>query len=196
MNRSIAMVAAGLFALLAGCGPTISVDYDPATDFTGLKTFNWIPVAQERSVETPEGPDPLLHKRIQFVLENQLIANGFIRQPEGTPDFYVGYRMVIDEKVNVTSINNYYGYSSGWGRTYYRGGYYGPHTRSYQRSYVDYYEQGTLIVDISLPETRQLIWRATAEAELDPQTEQAKRDRKLKQAVSRMLEQFPPTPDT
>lgn len=170
--------------LLPACSTLeVTANYDPSADFSKYKTYSW---------ETPKSPvldssvnNPILNKRIAVAVDTQLAAKGF-KKVDSDADFLVGYHVALENKVSVTSMNNYYGYArGGWGWNYpYRG-----------RGGVDVYEyqQGTLVLDMVDPKTNSLIWRGSAQAEVDQYAKQAKKDKLLNDAVAGMLEKFPPT---
>lgn len=177
-----------LFAALNGCATmTITSDYDAFANFSGLKTYAWIP-----DPKTPSG-DPridssLLDSRIRKAVEIHLSARGYVKEKSGTPDFWIGYHAAIDKKMDVEILNDYYGYGPGFGR-FYGAAYAPPGTAS---AYVHEYEEGTLILDIVKPDTRKLIWRGTAQASLNREATSEEKRERINEAVRRILKKFPP----
>jgi len=110
-----------------------------------------------------------------------LAAKGYTK---GTsPDFQIGYNASVVGKQTVQMMNTYYGYAPGW---------YASGTMATAQVYE--YKEGTLVIDIVDPAARKLIWRGSAQAELNrnPSTEEKKR--KADEAVKKIFEQFPPKP--
>jgi hypothetical protein len=175
---------AGLFiavltlSALAGCnGVKVWTEYDPTTDFSNLKTYGWATIAPTAQGD-PQTENPILDARVRLALENELAARGFQRQTSGPPDFLVGYRAVIKEKVDVRYVDDQWGYS------------YTYRARTSRKTVYEY-DQGTLIVDVSLPDPKRLIWRAIARDEVYPGQPQEEGDRRLAEAVRKMFDQFP-----
>ena len=173
----------GLLLLVAmtGCSTLeITSDADPSANFSKYKTFAWEPKPQQVT-GNPRLDSPLLDKRVKTAVEQQLKAKGYSMASD-KPDFYIAYHVALDEKVSVSSMNNYYGYAPGWGWNYaYAGG-----VDVYQ------YEQGSLMLDIVDAGTHQLVWRGSAQAEVDQYAKEEKKDKLLNDAVGGMLAKFPP----
>ena len=53
---------------------------------------------------------------------------------------------------------------------------------------------GTLIVDLMDAQTRSLVWRGSAERDLDPSAKPEKRDKNINNAAEKIFKQYPPKP--
>lgn len=180
LSRSLLLFSA---VALSGClAMQIRSDYDPAAKLDGLQSYDWIEIEKKPSAD-PRLSDPMLDKRIRQLVEKQLATQGYVRSTVGAPDFIVGYHVALEKKLAVSTMNDYYGYRAGWGWSYGAGT-----GRVVPESYVYQYEQGSLIIDIVNPQTRELMWRGAAQAEVS----QKKRNEQLAEAVQRILERFPP----
>jgi hypothetical protein len=182
-----------LAAALGGCSTLeVQTDYDPTADFSGFKTWAWVPGRQAETGD-PRLDNAILDGRIRRAVEIQLAEQGFQKASASEPDFLVGYLAAIEGKLDVQTVDRYYGYGPGPARSYRypprwrSGGVYGSET------YVYEYEEGTLILDVVSPRTRQLVWRGSATAEVNQTADQERRDERLREAVRKMLERFPPT---
>ena len=113
----------------------ISSDWDRAVDFSKLSSYDWMPVPEPSD---PDTNDTLTRDRVHRAVDGILGARGYVYQPSGTPDFLVGFIGAVQSKLDVRTIDDYYGYRPGWG---------GTGARTYGREY----DQGTLILDISNP---------------------------------------------
>lgn len=180
MSQRPAGLVVALFAAaaLAGCSSIrVWTETDPRASFEGLATYDWATVSQSVASD-PHAENPILDARIRRAVDDELAARGFEQVASGTPDFLVGYHAAIEEKLSVRYVDDYYGYSYT-----YRG-------RAPRASYYAY-EEGTLILDVSLPDPKRLIWRAIARAEVSPGRSQEQGDRRLAEAVRKMFDQFP-----
>jgi hypothetical protein len=183
--RSFAAVlfAATLGAVQVGCQSIdIASDWDPEVDFSKLSTYDWMPEPG------PTGPGPgsndsLTIDRVHRSVDRILAARGYVLTPTGTPDFLVGYYGAVESKLDVTTLNDYYGYRPGWGYAGYGGS---------SRTYVREYEQGTLILDISNPHNSKLMWRGSAQAEVSQTETPEEREAIINEAVGLILKRFPP----
>ncbi len=164
-----------LAAALGGCSTLeISTDYDTAADFSGLSTYAWM--APRETPADPRIDNTLLEKRIHRAVDAELAAKGYTKT-WGETDFLVSYHAGIEGKLDVAVMNNYYGYRRGWGPS---------------DVWVSQYDQGTLLLDVVAPETKELMWRGTASDVIDPSASAEQREENLREAVRRMLENFPP----
>jgi len=158
----------------------IASDWDPAVDFSKLAAYDWMP---EPDPSDPGATDSLTTDRVHRAVDRILAARGYVHQPSGTPDFLVGYYVAVESRLDVRTLNDYYGYRPGWGHSDYGAG---------SRTYVREYEQGTLILDISDPHTSKLMWRGSAQAEVSRTETPQKREEIVNEAVRLILERFPP----
>lgn len=183
MRTWVVALAASPFLWASGCSSiSVKQDYDREADFSALKTYDWMqtPPAATGDVKAALERNSLLDKRVRSGVDAQLSAKGYQKETAG-PDFYVIYHTGIEDKVNVTDWG--YGYA-GYGR-------YG--MGAVHSVDVYEYQEGTLIVDVIDAKTKQLIWRGFATGTVDPDADAEKREKKLNEAITKMMAQFPPT---
>jgi len=173
-----------LVAVLAGCGPTIRYDVKvqhtipPQADYSGLRTYQWVPLMQ--TVNTAEVKrDTLVSLKIAFT--DAFDAKGY-KRVENNPDFVVALYVMSGGKI----ISSDWGYNYGWDR----------------RSWGDYQMErrvstkevgeGTLVLDILNGTQGELLWSGTASAVLKPGASGADRNKKIDEAVEKLLAKFPP----
>ncbi|MCP4396980.1 MAG: DUF4136 domain-containing protein [bacterium] len=168
------------------------VDHDPSVDFSILKSYDWMPESPFRSGDPRVDDDNLLHARIRNAVDRELAEKGFVKLPSATPDFLVGYHVTVAEKTSIRFLNNYYGYTDGWGLSYEaRTG--RPYQADGPAEKVEFeYQQGTVILDMATPDPRQLIWRGEVTASIDPAEKKDAKSERVNNAVKRLLQQFPP----
>jgi hypothetical protein len=156
---------------------SINTDYDQAAipDMMAYKTF--------ALMEHPGGRDArmsdLVESRIVSAVKQELIAKGYEEDMSGTPDFLVGYHVALQGKLDVDTVNQYYG------------GRYG-YNRMYTETQVRQYTEGTLLLDIVDGRAKELVWRGQAQAEVYETSDVESRKARIKEAVKRILERFPP----
>ncbi len=191
MGRPAAMLVIVLATLVTACSTMeVSFDFDPNADFKGLKTYAWLEQPQKPTGDPRIDGNTILQNRIHAAVDAELAARGF-RKVSSNPDFLVAYHVSLDKRRSVQTLNNYYGYGPGWGYGYgaaYRPGYWA----GAPETYVYEYEEGTLIVDIVDPRNKELMWRGSAQDEVHFTSTPEKEETQLKEAVQRMLENFPP----
>lgn len=178
-----------LFTLLimTGCSSLdVNSDYDPDFDFSKLNKFRFA-TAEESSKKDLLAQNPLLKKRIQSAVKNELIKKGFQFVEGGGVDFVVNLMAGTQEKTQVSSSPNVY---YGWGYGYW-GGYYGGSNVS-----VTNYTQGTLLIDVVYKNSDgkdQLVWRGVAKDVIDNKaTTHEEKQEYLNYLVNKTLKDFPP----
>ena len=175
-----------LFAALAAisCSQiTVTSDYDPATNFSTYKTYDWIPTPQKPGgdlrLETP-----FLATRIREAVDAQMETRGYRKRESEPPDLLIAYHVAIQGKLDISTVPATYGYG-------YRGVRAGASTTT-----VRPYEEGTLVLDMIDGPSKQLIWRGAAQAEIKENATPEERQKRINEAVHKLLEQFPPKPDS
>jgi hypothetical protein len=169
-NTTLIIIAINL---IIGCSPiyNVSYDYDRNVEFRTLRTYGWLPVPEKATVNN------LDLNRIKKAVDNEMKARG-LRISSDNPNFFVAGHLVKKDKVNVTNWG--YGFSP-YGRYWGRGGF-----SVYQ------YEEGTLIIDLVDANSKNLVWRGVAKADVEVATTPEKRDKLINGAVQKILNNFPP----
>jgi hypothetical protein len=175
-------VAALLTAVaLSACGGGVSVktDYNPeaAQAMNAYKTYSWATIKRD------QGVTPLNRDRIISAIDAALAAKGFQKQASGG-DFQVAFIASMAQQTDYTTTSDYYGY--GYGRWYGAGGATTSRTTAYN------WTQGTLVLDIVDGKSNEMVYRSTAQAEVDQDLSPAERQTRLNSGAIKMLEKFPP----
>lgn len=153
-----------LFAISAQA-QSVQSDFDRSFNLSKLKTFNF--AIQKRSPNDPLAQDSLNNERIKDALESKLNISGFKLENDTKPDFAVAYYVTTKNKFNFTD------YSA-------------PRWFGRRDISVDQYTEGTLIVDIIDPTTKQLIWRGRASGAVELKD----LDKKINKSVEKLVQQF------
>lgn len=165
----------------------VSTDYALEQDFSQYRVYQWHPdgITQNAALDAMGGD--IFAARIKRVTEETLAARGMRQGPD--PDFYVNYSVITEERVSINTYNTYGGYGPGWG--YYGYGY-GAWGVGGSQTLVNYYTEGAIVIDVVDAASNQLVWRGTADSVLDPSLSPIKKEQELRQALSKMFENFPP----
>ena len=178
MKRSSLVLAA---VVLSACGGGVSVktDFNPeaAAAMNAYKTYSWATIKRD------QGVTPLNRDRIIAAVDAALASKGFQKQATGG-DFQVAFIASMQQQTDYTTTSDYYGY--GYGRWYGGGGMSTSRTTAYN------WTQGTLVLDIVDGKSNELVYRSTAEAEVDQDLSPAERQTRLNSGALKMLEKFPP----
>jgi len=164
-----------LVLTLCVCGTAVAQDvkynYMPGTDFSKYKTYKWV---SEDNVH----PNQIVDQQIKIAIDQQLASKGLTKTDSDKADLYIGYQVSIDQEKQW----NAYGGGVGWRM----GGMASATSTTIQN--------GTLILDIYDPATKQLVWRGTATKTLNPSNNPDKNQQNLNKAMAKLLKPFPPTP--
>lgn len=171
-------IVVALLLCVSGCATfRIQTDYDPAVDFGRLRTYAWQP-RTERSEADARINNDLLDARVRSAVDRVLQARGYQLVTDAAHDFNVAYIVTIDTRTDVHTIPVTYGW--GWW------GVMGTET------YVDQYEQGTLLLDVIDAGSNKLVWRGSAAARVVDEETPERRTQRVNEAVEKILERFPP----
>jgi hypothetical protein len=170
------LLLVGLGGCTARKGETISVrsESSPSLDVSAYRTYAWLSASPVRTGQGVQSEGALSDWRIRNAVERELAAKGYQKRASGRPDFLVDYAISMREK-NTQSIRDYLDYRD-------RGG-----SMDAQEAYVFGYQEGSLILEVVDGRTRQLVWRASATAVVNP----GPPDRLIQDAVHGMLHRFP-----
>ena len=163
-----------LFVLSSCSSIKVNSDYDKKVDFTQFKTFAFY----KNGIDKVEISD-LDKKRILHSVDDALTAKGFTKSE--TPDILVNIFTKEREQVDVNRFNSSWGYGWGYGWNPYMWG---------GNTSVTRYTEGTLYIDLIDAKKKELIWQGEGEGVLTKDTD--KKDEKIKEFVTKILEQYPP----
>jgi Domain of unknown function (DUF4136) len=167
-----------LFASAVGCtSPKVGYDYDRSANFSRYHTFAWISGAQEATGDR-RLDSSLVDTRIRTAIERQLRAKGYLASINGGPEFLVAYHVGMKDMMKGASTQNYIGDRA--------------HGTFTTISDIQPYHEGTLTIDIVDAESHQLIWQASAMADVDHSLGPEERDALVNNIVHAMLSHFPP----
>ncbi|MGI4792252.1 MAG: DUF4136 domain-containing protein [Janthinobacterium lividum] len=191
--RVAPLITLGMAALvLAGCDNgnndfSVKTDYDKRVSFSQYHTFAFQKGRLVSRLGTSDPNNTLVDGRIHDAVVNQLTAKGLQLNTQN-PDLVATYIAGARSKQEVEDLgpepydSPYFG-----GRFGFRhGDWWGA---GYDQFYINTYTQGTLILDLIDPKTKQLVWRAYVTGQIDQPDEKT-----VNKAVSSALKNFPPAP--
>jgi hypothetical protein len=182
MIRHIILICLVSLFLQACSGITVSQDFEKEYNFAGLKTFAWKP-NDNKSYGVKD--NDLLDKRIRTAIENTLQEKSYQRVDSFNPDFFISYHYNVEQKITSSGLSG--GVSVG--RSSY-GGFGGVGLSS--GSDVRAYDQGTLLIDITIPLGDKLVWRGVATQSVSDHSSPEESTANINETVEKILAQFPP----
>jgi len=178
-----------IFAFGALVCADVKNDFDPDADYSKYRTFCFVGGVDLE--KTGILNDPETRERVKNFISGVMELRGYKEVPKDAKyDLAVRYWVAKRDKNSVTTVYNpdpmmwggyWGGYPPYWGGSW---GYY------YEEYVVRNYVEGTLIVDLIDPATKELVWRTYLREEFD---DKAKAYDKLKKALTKGLNDLPPS---
>jgi hypothetical protein len=171
---------------LSGCSTVqVSDDYDTGTDFSQLKTYDWLPAGDQvkPTAEEFEKKNPLIAERIQKAILANMNAKGYQFVSE-KPNAYITYHVGVSSKIRSTPVTTSIGFGTGF-----YGGYGGLGVQT--GSDIEEYQQGKVVLDI-LDSNKKLVWRGISTSDVDQHAEPKEITEQVNEIVQKLLAQYPP----
>jgi hypothetical protein len=170
------------FSAVAAFGSGAQNDFDPAVDFTRYKTFTFI--GGHELEKSGVLADPATRDRIKNFIAGAMEPRGLHEVPiDEHASLNVRYWVSLRQKTETIDITPDYwgGYPAYWTDAWFY---------SYEEYVVQDYVDGTLIIDLIDPTTRELIWRTFLRQKIEDRTEAYEEARKN---LNKAFEVFPPS---
>ena len=169
LTKSAIALAVLLTACMATMGQDVRYNYMPGTDFSKYHTYKWV------TIEGGAHPNQIVDAEIKQAVDSQLASKGLTKTDSDKADLYVGYQIAIDKE------KQWNAYSMG-----------GPRWGGMGSATSSTISNGTLVLDMYDPTTKQLVWTGNATKTLDPSGNQEKNQKNLDQAMQKLLKNYPP----
>jgi hypothetical protein len=178
--KTIKFLSLIILITLSSCSSVrVNADYDKKVSFSNYKSYAYL----KSGIDKAEISD-LDKKRILNSIDEVMQSKGFSKSEN--PDVLISIFTKERERVDV--YQNYgFGWGAGWGwgmgwgwNPYWGMGY----------SNVITTPEGTLFIDIIDAKTKELVWQGEGSGYLTKKTE--KKDARIIEFVSKILEQYPP----
>jgi hypothetical protein len=165
------MLVVAVLLLTAGPLAAQDVTYNsmPGTDFSKYHTYKWV------SIEGGAHPNQIMDQEIKQSIDSQLASKGLTKTDSDKADLYVGYQVAVDQEKQWNAWGTGRGFGGGMG--------------SATSSTIS---NGTLVLDMYDPGTKQLVWTGRETKTLDPSSNQEKNMKNLNKAMTKLLKNYPP----
>ena len=190
--RKSQLISLALMGTIAACSPLpkIGYDFDRGMDFSAYHTYAWLSGDQEKTGDR-RADSSTVDMRIRIAVGTQLRLKGYQALAEGKPDFYVAYHVGL--KDSSPDISTQY-YSDGMAGQAFA---HSVDSRTAGKAApamneTASYLTGSLLIDIIDSGSQRLVWRGTANGEVDPGLTSQQRDERTKAIVQSILSHFPP----
>ena len=158
--------------LAASCrAQDVAFNFMPGTDFSKYHTYKWV------SIEGGAHPNQIMDQEIKQAIDSQLASRGMTKTDSDKADLYIGYQVAVDQEKQWNAWGTGRGFGGGMA--------------SATSSTIS---NGTLVLDMYDPGTKQLVWTGRATKTLDPGSNQEKNMNNLDKAMAKLLKNYPPKP--
>ena len=178
--KTLKLLSLIILITLSSCSSVrVNADYDKKVSFTNFKSYAYL----KSGIDKAEISD-LDKKRILNAIDEIMPTKGLSKSEN--PDVLISIFTKERERVDVHQNYGFgwgvgWGWGMGWGWNPFWGmGY----------SNVITTPEGTLFIDIIDAKTKELVWQGEGSGYLTKNTE--KKDARIKEFVSKILEQYPP----
>ncbi len=169
LSRTLLLVAA---VAALGCSTLeMSTDFNPGTDFSGYRTFDFKEGSKPR--------DPVARRSVEYAIQTALEGRG-LRYAESGGDLDIFVHFVLDTELRFET----YGYDTiGW----YGWGWGGPTVTTVRAIPI-----GTLLIDLVDSRSKALLWRGLVKDEISTTLYPEEREKKAIGIARQLFANFPP----
>jgi uncharacterized protein DUF4136 len=169
VERFLLLVGLALLAGSALSAQDVKYNFMPGTDFSKYHTYKWV------VIEGGSHPNQIVDQEIKQAVDSQLALKGLTKTDSDKADLYIGYQIAVDQE------KQWNAYGMG-----------GPRWGGMGTATSSTISNGTLVVDMYDPSTKQLVWTGNATKTLDPSSNQEKNEKNLNKAMQKLLKNYPP----
>jgi hypothetical protein len=193
-----------LILLLGACAPlAVTTHYDRSYDFSHASTFSFAANPRRNAPDPASQSDNNIdnsivrHNLREAIIEN-LAQKGIAYQKEGGQVLVSYYVNAAQKERQVATYPNYgwdygYGMDYGYGYGYGAGWQYGyDFSPLSNEPFLDtqYYQEGTVIIDVVDPANKHLVWRGKGVREISATADETAL--KIRRTTAKILRTFPP----
>ena len=184
--KFLSLILLGLVFLSSCSSMRVLSDYNQEANFNEYKSYAFY----KTGIDKAQISD-LDKKRILYAIEDEMASRGFVKSEN--PDLLISIFTKEEERVDVYNNNFGWGWGGawGWGPAWAWGpgwgwgwGGWGPN--------VSTRTQGSLYIDLIDTKNRELVWQGKGEGTLSNTKNIEKKEQRIKEFVSQILEQYPP----
>ncbi|KYG73107.1 DUF4136 domain-containing protein [Roseivirga echinicomitans] len=176
MKKLLPLFLLCLLALSCSERLYVTTDQEKGTDFTQYKSFAWAEEQEKPGKSNPMFDNELNRKRIMEAVEVEMKVLGF-EKTDDAPDLLVDFHIVIDQKVNNMTHNDY------------------PYDVRYWSGYqVETYtfNQGSIVIHMIDNKKELLVWQGIGSKTLNDVPPKDAEER-IKKGVKAIMAKFPTT---
>ena len=186
----IALAAAAALACTAHTAVArvdVTVEFDKSFDFKSVRTWGWDatgPGDVKMARTKYDNPESMKARAEPPILEEvaTVMPKSGLQRSDTAPDLTLKYYLLLTTNMTAQTVGQFLPATTGWGLP--------PFAQATQSLKV--MNQGSLVLDLSAKDT--VVWRGLAQAKLQVDAEDKKREAVLREAVRDLLRRYPPKP--
>jgi hypothetical protein len=177
-----ALIVAGHVVLEA---VDVQTAHDKAFDFRPMKTWGWNPASagQVKMVRTKNDDSEGMQRKVEPLIRDEVskeMAKRGLKETASNPDLTLTYYLLLTVNVETQQFGQFVPTAVIWELPLFTTG-----TQSFK-----VLNKGSLVLDLAAKDN--IVWRGVAEAQLEPDAPEKKRESRLREAVRDLLKRYPP----
>ncbi len=181
--KLLALVTLVLTVLSSCSSVRVLSDYDQQANFSEYKSYAFY----KTGIDKAQISD-LDKKRILRAIEEEMSSRGFVKSEN--PDLLISIFTKEQERVDI--YNNNFGWGGAWGWGYNPFAWGPGWGWGWGGTNVSTRTQGSLYIDLIDTNNKELVWQGKGEGTLANTNNIEKKEQRIREFVSQILEQYPP----
>jgi uncharacterized protein DUF4136 len=183
----VVVLAAAAAAVPRAAKTDITAEFDKTFSFAGLRTWAWHPDGAgevKMAVSSGDNPQRVAGRVDPIILpavERELRTRGFTKT-DGAADLQVHYYVLATVQTSSQYMGQFIAPIPEWGVPPFA-----PVTTA-----VEIFPFGTLLIDITSPAKKAIVWRGSAQRKIDLERPDSERRAVLEKAIHDLIGKFPP----
>ena len=163
----------------------VKVEFDKTFDFKPMKTWGWNPQqpGEVKMARTKDDDPEAARQRAEPVILDAVsteIGRRGLQRATSAPDLIVTYYLLLTTNMTTQTMGQFLPATTGWGLP--------PFAQATQS--LKMMNQGSLVLDLSANGT--VVWRGVAQAKIEFDADEKKRETLIREAVRDLLRRYPP----
>ena len=186
-SAAIVALTVMLAIVTVSAGVKIRTKADETFKFRGLRTWAWHPDGAgtvKMALTQNDNPEELRSQFEPTIIETvvkELAQRGWT-EAQGNADLNVHYYLLISANTSTQAMGQFLPATMEWGLPPFSG----------STTAFTVIEKGSLVLDVSAPSLKSVVWRGVAEAEIDRERSQEQRRTRVREAIRDMVKKLPP----
>jgi hypothetical protein len=166
-------------------GVDVRVEHDKTFSFKNVRSWGWNPKAPGKVImartefDDPEAAQRQVEPWILDAVPAEMTRRG-LQGPVGTPDLTLSYYLLLSTSMSTQTMGQFLPATTAWGLP--------PFAQATQS--LEMMNKGSLVLDLSAGGN--VVWRGVAEARVDMDADDKKREKLVREAIRSLLRRYPP----